>query len=353
MRKRVLALAVALCLSMALTACGNEQQKDTMDVELLPSDGQIDKTAENAEGVDNKEEAESNQEMIVPEEQTATLTFEDLSTRRFYFGSGVGAWGEEFTMERDGYFTGKFHDSNMGETGEEYPEGTVYGCEYSGHFTDIVRVGEHIYEMKLSDISYKDEPGTEEILDGIKYINTEAYFMASGESFRVYLPGMQVEEISEELYFWVKEYNQSESELTMVVIADEKKELAAASVNRPAPAEEAQMAYDSYKESFEYYEEKLTNEAQTTLDMAIYSEKMYEVSDDCLNKLWNLIRYNVPEKKYSELLEEQRAWIKEKEEKGKEAADAYAGGSLAGVNANEVLAYLTIERCAKLLEYLQ
>jgi len=160
-------------------------------------------------------------------------------------------------------------------------------------------------------------------------------------------------EISEELYFWVKEYNQSESELTMVVIADEKKELAAASVNRPAPAEEAQMAYDSYKESFEYYEEKLTNEAQTTLDMAIYSEKMYEVSDDCLNKLWNLIRYNVPEKKYSELLEEQRAWIKEKEEKGKEAADAYAGGSLAGVNANEVLAYLTIERCAKLLEYLQ
>lgn len=357
MKKRVLTLTVAVCLSMALTACGKEQQKNNIEVELLPGDGKTDETEEDTKNVGNEDGEvtgkKDNQEEITPAEQVAGFSFEELSTRQFYFSSGVGAWGEEFTIEKDGYFMGKFHDSNMGETGEEYPNGTRYSCAYSGHVADITKVGEYTYEMKLTDISYREEPGTEEILDGMKYIYTEAYFMGAGDTFHIYLPGMPIAEMSEELYMWVRDYNQSESELTMVVIADEKNELAAASVNRFSPAEDAQMTYSTYKESYDYWEENLTNEAQTTLDMAIYSGKMYEVSDECLNYLWNLIRYNVPEDRYEELLKEQRAWITEKEEKGKEVADAYEGGSLASVDANMILAQLTMERCAKLVEYLQ
>ncbi len=357
MKKRVLSLIAAVCLSMALTACGKEQQKDNMEAELLPGDERPDETVDDTKNVGNEEGEVTGktdiQEEITPAEQAKSFSFEELSTRQFYFSSGVGAWGEEFTIEKDGYFTGKFHDSNMGETGEEYPNGTRYSCAYSGHFADITKVGEYTYELKLTDISYKEEPGTEEILDEMKYVYTEAYFMGAGETFHIYLPGMPIAEMSEELYMWVRDYNQSASELTMIVIADEKNELAAASVNRLDPLEDAQMNYNLYKESFDYYEEKLKNEAQTTLDMAIYSGKMYEVSDECLNYLWNLIRYNVPKDRYEELLKEQRDWITEKEEKGKEVADAYAGGSLAHVDANLILAQLTIERCAVLLEYLQ
>jgi len=345
MKKRVFALiVVSLC--MVVTACGKESQNSIMESEPVSEAVQPDESVDNTKNViDEEEKAENN--------QAEGLTFKDLSTRQFYFSSGAGAWGEEFTMEKDGYFTGKFHDSNMGETGEEYPYGTVYCCVYSGHFADITQISEYVYEMKLTDISYRKEPGTEEILDGIKYVYTEAYFPGGNDTFRIYLPGMPVNELKEAIYWWVKDDNQSETELTMLVMADEKNELAAASVNRPAPSEDARMTYSTYKESYDYWEEKLTEEAQTTLDMVLYSGKMVEVSDDCLNYLWNLIRYNVPEDKYEELLTEQRTWIQEKEEKGKEAADAYAGGSLAGVNANEVLARLTMERCEKLVEYLQ
>ncbi|MBP3569250.1 MAG: DUF1311 domain-containing protein [Lachnospiraceae bacterium] len=356
MKKRVLSLIAAVCLSMALTACGKEQQKDNMEAELLPGDERPDETVDDTKNVGNEEGEVTGktdiQEEITPAEQAKSFSFEELSTRQFYFSSGVGAWSEEFTIEKDGYFTGKFHDSNMGETGEEYPNGTRYSCAYSGHFEDITRVGEYIYEMKLADISYKEESGTEEILDGMKYIYTDAYFMGADDMFYVYLPGMPIEEMSESLYMWVRDYNQSESELTMIVIADEKNELAAASLNRLAPLEDAQMNYNFYKESFDYYAGKLANEAQTTLEMVEYSGKMYELSDECLNYIWNLIRYNVSEDRFAEILKEQRAWIKEKEEKAKEAADAYAGGSFASVSANDMLAQLTIERCAVLLEYL-
>lgn len=363
MKKRVVALTAAVCLSVALTACGKESQNIIMESEQVSEVVQPDEIIDNTKNViDEEEEAENNREEVASEgqensrEEVASeegLTFKDLSARQFYFSSGVGAWGEEFTIEKDGYFTGKYHDSEMGESGEEYPEGTVYSCVYSGYFTDVTKVGEYIYEIKLKDISYKNEPGEEEILDGIKSVYTESYFMGINDSFRIYLPGMPMDEISEELYWWVKDYNQSESELTMVILVNETEQLAAASVNRPSPVEDAQRTYDTYKESYDYWEEKLAKEAQTTLDMVIFSEKMYEVSDECLNYLWNLIRYNVPEDRYEELLKDQRAWITEKEEKGKKIEEEYEGGSLAKVDANMILAQLTIERCVKLVEYLK
>ena len=354
MKKRVLALAFAMCLSVTAAACGKARPHNIIESESLPDDIQVEENVEDTQNViDEEKEVDGNKEVVLPEEETTGFTFQDLSTRQFYFDSGAGAWREWFTIEKDGYLTGHFSDSNMGENGEGYPDGTFYCCSYSGHFTDLIKVGEYIYEMKLTDISYKEEPGTEEIIDGVKNVYTDAYFMGANDTFRIYLPGMPLAEMSEALYMWVKDYNQSESELTMIVIADEKKELAAYSVNRFTPSEDAQMTYNTYKESFDYYTEKLTNEAKTTLDMAIYSGKMYELSDECLNYLWNLIRYNVPQDRYSELLEEQRAWIKEKEEIGKEIADVYEGGSLAGVSVNDALAQLTMERCAKLLEYLQ
>lgn len=363
MKKRVVALTAAVCLSVALTACGKESQNIIMESEQVSEVAQPDESMDNTKNViDEEEKAENNREEAALEEQDNSreevaaeegLTFKDLSARQFYFSSGAGAWGEEFTIEKDGYFMGNFHDSDMGDIGEDYPDGTFYHCMYSGHFTDLTKIGEYSYEMKPEEISYKEEPGTEEILDGIKYVATDSYFLGTGDVFRIYLPGMPMDEISEELYWWIKDYNQSESELTMMILVNETEQLAAASVNRPSPVEDAQRTYDTYKESYDYWEEKLAKEAQTTLDMVIYSEKMYEVSDECLNYLWNLIRYHVPEDRYEELLKEQRAWITEKEEKGKNAANTYEGGSLAKVDANMILAQLTIERCVKLLEDLK
>lgn len=348
MKKRMLSIALMLSVSMSLAGCGN-----TQELPVIESQEIIQESVENNEVSEDTKEEEQQSTDINAEAQGDELTFEDLSKRRFDFSSGAGAWGEEFTIEKDGYFTGKYFDSNMGETGEGYPDGTFYSCSYSGHFTDLTKVGEYSYEMKLADISYKKEPGTEELVDGVKYIYTDAYFADASEVFHIYLPGMPVAEMSDELYMWIRDYNQSETELTMIVIADEKNELATASVERPAPYEEAKMTYDTYKESWEYYGDKLANEAQTTMDMRIYTWKIYELSDEYLNYLWNLIRYNVSAETYETLLEEQRVWIASKEEKANEIMEEYGGGTFAPVDVNDTLAQMTIKRCEELIEYLK
>lgn len=50
------------------------------------------------------------------------------------FSSGVGGWGTSLTLERDGTFSGQFHDSDMGAIGEDYPNGTVYLCHFPDGF---------------------------------------------------------------------------------------------------------------------------------------------------------------------------------------------------------------------------
>ena len=50
----------------------------------------------------------------------------------FMFASGTGGWSTVITVNRDGSFYGDFRDSEMGDRGEGYSQGTVYQCAFSG-----------------------------------------------------------------------------------------------------------------------------------------------------------------------------------------------------------------------------
>lgn len=291
-------------------------------------------------------------EDIFEESQNDDLTFEDLSELQFEFMSGAGGWSEEFTIEKDGYFTGQYHDSDMGSTGEGYDGGTMYFSSYSGYFTDLVKINDYTYEMTLEDISYDYTVDTEEIKDDILYIYTESYCLGGTDTFRIYLEGTPVSEISEEVYSWLNMANNDETELTMVAIADEINGYGIYSYERLSPLEDAQMTYDTYKESYDYYNE-LLEDANSTLEMNEYSQTMYEFSDECLNYIWNLVKNNTDEEDFAEILEEQRDWIDEKEEKIEEIEEEYNGATLQGPTINITLAEMTMERCEELIEYLE
>ena len=51
------------------------------------------------------------------------FTYADLTGMEFYFSSGAGGWATVMTIDADGTFSGNFHDSDMGTTGEGYPYG--------------------------------------------------------------------------------------------------------------------------------------------------------------------------------------------------------------------------------------
>ena len=332
MKKKLLSIILALSFAFTAIGCGATVPEDT-----------------------NTEPYEESQiESAEDSTESSDLTFADLAGRQFEFCSGAGGWMESFTIEKDGYFTGLFNDSNMGSTGEGYENGTRYSSSYTGHFTNLTKVNEYTYTMELADISYKEPVDTEEIseIDQVRYIYTDSYCLGGTDIFTIYLPGTPMEEIAEEVRIWLYSANGNAEELTMIAIVDETNGYGIYSRDRLEPLEDAQLTYNSYKDSYDYYNELLT-EAATTAEMVEYTATMYVFSDECLNYIWRLIRYNTEEEQFNEILAEQREWITEKEAKAEEAAAEFEGGSMATVAYNQALADMTIKRCEELIGYLE
>ena len=120
----------------------------------------------------------------------------------FLFASGVGAWGTYVTLNADGTFQGHYQDANMGETGEGYPDGTLYFSSFSGKFENIMQINDYTYSLTLSEITIEDPIGEETIADDTLYIASEPYGMEDGTEYLLYLPETPVSGLSEEFLSW-------------------------------------------------------------------------------------------------------------------------------------------------------
>lgn len=129
------------------------------------------------------------------------ISFKDIPSE-FVFSSGAGGWGTYLTIEADGSFKGEYHDSDMGITGEGYPRGTVYICDFDGKFSEPQKASEYVYSMKLESLNVKDSAGTEYIENEIRYIVSEPYGMENADEFYIYLPGASLAELPEAFLSW-------------------------------------------------------------------------------------------------------------------------------------------------------
>ena len=133
--------------------------------------------------------------------------FERLDGSTFYFLSGAGAWSTELVVSPDGSFTGYYHDTDMGDSGAGYPNGTRYECDFSGTFALVEQRDEFTYILRLTSLALKEEPGTERVADGLKLISAEAYGISGGDEFMLYSPGSQSAGLPEEFLEWVRMAN--------------------------------------------------------------------------------------------------------------------------------------------------
>ena len=114
---------------------------------------------------------------------------------------GMGAWATNLTLSRDGSFHGHYHDTDMGVTGNGYPNGTEYTCDFSGCFQDVRKINDYTYAMTLASME-ADVQGKQWIEDGVLYITEEPAGMAGGKTFFLYTPDAPLDQLPEDLLFW-------------------------------------------------------------------------------------------------------------------------------------------------------
>lgn len=337
----LIVIALLLCIGVGAYVIINNRHIEDKNVETALEDNEV--------PVDNT----SGEDVTTSDEPSDEVTFEFLSHYTYGFSSGAGAWCDNFYIEKDGYFHGNYQDTDMGDVGDDYPYGTINLCDYSGHFGNIRKIDDYTYAMDILDIEDNTKYQEDTIKYGVRYVNSEPYALGHTQEIQIYLPGKPTSEIDEEVGIWLRMYDDEIKELPGLALVNPSFNGGIRADTRQEPVDDARQKYSYCEDSIGYYKDDLSDANSTTVDLLRAAELEYDVADDCLNYIWLLVKYNVPEEKFQTILEEQRQWNKEKEEVGKEYNNTNKYGTLGAVEANDQMADMTMERCQKLIDYLR
>ena len=204
-RKGLLWTVLALLLGSMAAGCGKGAENSVE----APAEDPVEEERVDAEQPEEETEAQI-PEAQAPEERQ-DFSFADVADREFYFSSGAGGWYTVLHIQEDGSFDGHYQDSDMGDIGEGYPNGTIYYSEFSGSFTEPERVDDWTYRFQIEEINYPLGSG-DEIKDGIHYCYTTAYGLDGAEDLYLYLPGKSTAELPEEYLSWISYYDPESAE---------------------------------------------------------------------------------------------------------------------------------------------
>lgn len=285
--------------------------------------------------------------------ETIGFSFADLSNLEFWFGSGAGAWYTLLYVNEDGTFHGEYHDSDMGDTGEGYPNGTYYVSDFRGKFTEPEKVDDDTYMVKIENMVLEQDPGKEEIKDEMKYVYSEPYGLDNANEFLIYLPGIAVSDLPEGFKSWMTSYgDEIGSTLPFYGLYNVNAEEGFSGQEmEPSVSIDEELA--GVAQEAADLENKLYKEAMTQLEMNTLASELYQLWDTELNTIWSQLKEKLDSSAMDTLTTEEREWIAKKEDAIKKAGAEYEGGTMQPMQQCLKGAELTKDRVYELADYLR
>lgn len=133
----------------------------------------------------------------------SNLSVFEIMPTGFDFSSGAGGWGTHIDIQADGSFAGVYHDSDMGDRGNGYPNGTVYICEFNGSFSEPTQLNNYAYSMNLEHLELEGTPGDVYYENNTRYIYSEPYGLENADEILIYIPGTPFSELPAEFVSWL------------------------------------------------------------------------------------------------------------------------------------------------------
>lgn len=200
-------LIVMITASVMLEGCGalSFMKKDA----ATEDGGQKEESKEKDKGKsDKKKKKKKKDKGKVDEQETDAFDlYAEMSLWEYHFMSGAGGWETTVTVSPDGTFTGHYYDSEMGDEGPGYPDGTCYQCDFTGKFTGYTETEPYTYKLDVGPMEYKHEIDKEEIINDVRYIYAGPYGfdgLNDGSSdLYVYLPGRSTKGLTDEFWEWI------------------------------------------------------------------------------------------------------------------------------------------------------
>ena len=322
------------------------------------------------EALEEQETKEEAKEEAKAEQEAATkasdeFTFADLSYWEFWFSSGVGAWSTGLSVAEDGSFSGSYQDTDMGDMGDGYPNGTVYYSEFTGQFTQPVKLNDYTYSVEIESIEYVYGVDTEEIIDGARYVYTEANGIVDTDYLYFYLPGAPLDELPQEYREWAGYYDLSQIDETELpfyglynvnmqsgfVSYDSSEDVSDEIYMADTPTIDERIASVEFSEEQENEIFDRGDATQSELNAA--EAAIYQMWDDELNWIWAEMETRLDTHTMDQLRIEQREWIAKKEKAMKKAGAEAEGGTMQPMLELAEGAKMTKERVYELAKWLR
>lgn len=362
-KQRIYAGVLVGTLAMALTACGGQKEKKVSVTEVEEKEVEITEAPVASEAsVDLEENIEENQgqleegetqEVESKEKTEGQDLLNTLSNWSFSFSSGVGAWATSLDINGDGSFHGIYSDSDMGVTGKGYPGGTIYYCEFTGQFTEPVKINDYTYTMKIEEMDCKQEKNKTEIKNKCRYVYSAPYGLDGADEIYIYTPDALVSKLPEGYLNWVYQTEESPENLDCYGLYNVAEETGFISTKNSEGYQSIRNELRGVEEKAAEIEERMETEPLTQLEYNELSGELYQLWDDELNVVWNKLKDQIEKETMEYITEEEREWIKEKEKTVKKAGAEYAGGSMQPMVENLKAAELTRERTYQLIQLLK
>ena len=342
MKKKMTAFILAGSIVLLAGGCGGR--------EITQPEGIADTENQSNPMTEMSEEIEKEDTEYAGTGEDREFSFADLKRSEFWFCSGAGGWATILNVKEDGSFYGEYFDGEMGSTGEDYPHGTMYQCDFTGQFGQPQKVNDYTYAVRIEELNYEKEAGTEEIIDGTRYLYSDVYGLDDAEEILIYLPGAPLAELSEEFRSWVGYYDLSSTEETELPFYALNNEVYDYGFYSYDIVDELKEDMVSWERSADYIEEKVQ---EGTLTQAEYNEKaadLYQLWDRALNEVWSVLKRTLEPEAMDALVVEEREWIAMKEQAVQEAGAEFEGGTMQQMIMDNAAAELTRERVYELYE---
>ena len=201
MKKKAAWMIGAMLCAGCLWGCGDNTQPTTETTqEMTTTEATTESTTTEATTTEATTTEATEAATQDASEAAASTTLPISEAIDMIFASGAGAWSTELKLNPDGSFSGSYHDSEMGESGDDYPNGSIYVATFTGQFSNIKKVNDYTYSMTLSNVNVEEKE--EKIEDGVRYVPSDVYGISGGETFYFYTKDAPVAELSQDFLSW-------------------------------------------------------------------------------------------------------------------------------------------------------
>ncbi|MGO5374180.1 PASTA domain-containing protein [Bifidobacterium thermophilum] len=125
---------------------------------------------------------------------------------KYIFSVGAGAWSTIMTVNADGSFSADYHDSDLGVTGDGYPNGSRSIASGTGKFTYTKRNNDGSFSMTCDQKAFHQNGtvGDVTIKDGVRVETVDGiYGLTPCNTFTVYPTGYATSALSDDVKSWM------------------------------------------------------------------------------------------------------------------------------------------------------